>query len=212
MNAGNNAFRNVDYLVFTHSHPDHYSPNVVLDYLKHNHVKRVILPQAETTDRERMLIQWIENSSIPTWHFHQERNTLHSYMLEENVFLTAVCMPHVSERFANLNCNCLLISIGNRKILFTSDCDFQNKELFGFAEHIMFDAVFVNPYFFHADIGREILSKTVCAQHIFIYHVPFAHEDVLSIRTLARQDVRKYASNFSDVQILQECGQASVIP
>ena len=214
MNAGNNVFRNVNYLVFTHSHPDHYSPGVVLEYLKHNRVKRIILPEAETMedyDRERMLLQWIKDSNLPAWRFHQERNALHSYMLEPDVFLTAMCMPHLSERFADRNCICLLISIGNRNVLFTSDCDFQEKELFRFANHVHIDAVFLNPYFFHADIGREILSETVCAQHIFIYHVPFAHEDILSMRALVRQDVRKYTSMFADVQVLQECGQSFMI-
>lgn len=215
MNTGDNAFRNVDYLIFTHSHPDHYSPDVVLSYLQHNRVKRIILPEEEAPEdciRERELLKWIDENKIPAWRLHQTRGTLHSYMLAEDVYLTAMCMPHISERFASLNCICLLISAGCRRILFTSDCDYQNEEPFKPFGKAELDAVFVNPLFFHEEAGRKILSSTVSTQHVFVYHVPFEHEDVLSMRALVRQDTRKYAADFSDVQILQESGQTIVLP
>ena len=215
MNNGDNAFRNADYLIFSHSHSDHYSPDATLDYLKHNHVKRIILPDEEAPEdsvRERNLLQWLEENKIPAWRFNQERGKQHTYMLAPDVYLTAMCMPHISERFANLNCICLLISVGGRKILFTSDCDFQNEELFKIFGEANIDAVFINPLFFHEEAGRKILSNTVCPRHVLIYHVPFEHEDVLSMRALVRQDIRKYGSDFSDVQILQESRQTIVLP
>ena len=215
MNTGDNAFRNADYLIFTHSHPDHYSPDVVLEYLKHNRVKRIILPEEEAPEdsvRERALLKWIDENRIPAWKLHQERGTLHTYMLAPDVYLTALCMPHISERFADRNCMCHLLSAGSRQILFTSDCDYQNEEPFKHFGKAELDAVFVNPLFFHEKAGRKILSSTLSPQHVFVYHVPFEHEDTLSMRALVRQDIRKYAADFSDIQILQECGQKIMLP
>ena len=215
MNTGANAFRNVDYLIFTHSHPDHYSPYVVLDYLKHNRVKRIVLPcqeEPEDSARERDLLKWIDESKIPAWRLHQERGALHTYMPAPDIYLTAMCMPHISERFADRNCICLLISAGGRQVLFTSDCDYQNQEFFKPFGKVELDAVFVNPLFFHEEEGRKILSDTLSPRHVLVYHVPFEHEDTLSMRALVRQDIRKHAADFADVQILQECGQTAVIP
>ncbi len=215
MNTGDNAFRNTDYLIFSHSHPDHYSPDVVLDYLKHNRVKRIVLPDQEEPEdsvREKNLLKWIDENKIPSWRLHQERGTLHTYMLAPDIYLTAMCMPHISERFADRNCICLLISVDGRQILFTGDCDFQSQEFFMPFGKVELDAVFVNPLFFHDEAGRKILNSTLSTRHVLVYHVPFEHEDTLSMRALVRQDIRKYAADFSDVQILQDCGQKIVLP
>ena len=37
-------YNDIDFLVFTHNHPDHITPNLVEKYLKFNKIKRIIWP------------------------------------------------------------------------------------------------------------------------------------------------------------------------
>ena len=38
-------FRKVDYLLFTHAHPDHFSPEMTGEFLHHRSVKGMFLPE-----------------------------------------------------------------------------------------------------------------------------------------------------------------------
>ena len=50
MLEGSGDLRNVEYLAATHVHPDHISPSGVVEYMQHNRVKGLILPQASWND------------------------------------------------------------------------------------------------------------------------------------------------------------------
>ena len=44
MAEGENPWRNAQYLIFTHEHPDHFAPDLVRRYLSRNTVRRLVLP------------------------------------------------------------------------------------------------------------------------------------------------------------------------
>ena len=44
MLRGEGPFRDADFLLFTHDHPDHWSPALTQAYLQANRVRRVLLP------------------------------------------------------------------------------------------------------------------------------------------------------------------------
>ena len=44
MLRGEGPFRDADFLLFTHDHPDHWSPALTQVYLQANRVRRVLLP------------------------------------------------------------------------------------------------------------------------------------------------------------------------
>ncbi len=44
MLRGEGPFRDADFLLFTHDHPDHWSPALTQAYLQANCVRRVLLP------------------------------------------------------------------------------------------------------------------------------------------------------------------------
>ena len=47
MLAGELPFDGVDTLLFTHDHPDHFSPDRLMQYLRYRTVRQVVLPVME---------------------------------------------------------------------------------------------------------------------------------------------------------------------
>lgn len=210
MNREDNIFHNADYLIFTHAHPDHYTPQVVLDYLRHNVVHRLLLPRGKEA-QEAELVSYADLKSIPVWRLGLPRGKIHTYQLQHDVYLTVMGMRHVSAQFANLDCDCLLLTAAGQNYLFTSDCDFTNSSCFDFLKDIPIECAFINPYFFHDEEGRHLLSNVISPRHVILYHIPFQEEDTLSMRSLVRQDIRKNGLAFMDVKVLENPRQILIL-
>ena len=48
-------FRKVDYLLFTHAHPDHFSPEMTGEFLHHRSVKGMFLPEPHMAAEDRLI-------------------------------------------------------------------------------------------------------------------------------------------------------------
>lgn len=202
MNEGNNEFRNIDFVIYSHDHPDHYSPQCLYQYLCHNHVRRVILPAISCqTQEEDRLAAYMKERNIPLWRAGMPRDKYHTYQLMPKVYLTVLGMKHTGEMFANRDCDCLMLTVQDRHILITSDCDYTQTEKFSLFDGVGIDAVFINPMFFHAEEGQQLLQKWNC-KNVVLYHIPFEHEDKILLRSLAHQDYVKYSAEYNNLHLL----------
>lgn len=91
-------YNDIDFLVFTHNHPDHITPDLVEKYLKFNKVKRIIWPE-ETNPIFEPLNAWIKENGIRTWNIKMERGKLHEYKLTEDIKLYSLCTKHMKQIF-----------------------------------------------------------------------------------------------------------------
>lgn len=105
--------------------------------------------------------------------------------------------------FAHLDCLCLLLTVHGQHYLITGDCDWNDPSYYDAIADIRPRAVFVNPLFFYDPAGRALLSRWTPPQ-VVLYHIPFAGEDSISLRTLTRQCLTKYSRDFESVQALWE--------
>lgn len=212
MNHGNNSFRNVDFVLFTHNHPDHYSPKLLMDYLQHNCVHRVLLPkQTDGEICEQELAAYLEQAHVPCWRMGLLRGQCRIYQLMPDVYLTVLGMQHTGRMFADLDCDCILITVKGKQILVTSDCDYENRDHYLALNKVQPDAVFINPLFFHSKQGRSLLEKWD-SRNVILYHVPFENEDEMHLRVLAHRDYNKYRHEFGNVQLLCEAEQEIILP
>lgn len=203
MNTQENQFRNVDYLVFTHAHPDHYTPDTVLDYVRHNRVGRVFLPAAGGAEHDR-LVSWLRERQVPTRILEHDMEKPHTYFLKKELYLTAAGVPHMKTSWPDSVCNCVVLTACGENAVFLSDCDLQSEAYYSFLKAAHITAAFVNPYFFHDCAGRKILQEIIAPDCLFIYHMPFANEDKTGLRGLVRQDMKKYGDSFARIEVLVE--------
>jgi len=206
MSRPDSPFHDADFVLFSHDHPDHYTPDVVVEYLRHNRVRRLLLPAEQYGDRTAGLMAFLATDHRSYWKLGLPRGKRHLYRLEEDVFLLAAGIRHVSEPFRKLNCDALLLSVHGENVLVLSDCDYMCLEDFAFLQGVPVRAAVVNPLLFHAEEGRQLLHA-IDPEHVLIYHIPFEGEDTLSMRSLVRQDLRKHAGEYPDVQALMQCRQ-----
>lgn len=204
MLRGEGPFRDADFLLFTHDHPDHWSPALTQAYLQANRVRRVLLPpRSKDGPAQDALTADMTARHIPWWQADLHRGQRHTYLLAPEVYLTALSTPHEGEMFAHLDCLCLLLTVHGQHYLITGDCDWNDPSYYDAIADIRPRAVFVNPLFFYDPAGRALLSRWTPPQ-VVLYHIPFAGEDSISLRTLTRQCLTKYSRDFESVQTLWE--------
>lgn len=192
----------------THAHPDHYTPDTVLDYVRHNRVGRVFLPAAGGAEHDR-LVSWLRDRQVPTRILEHDMEKPHTYFLKKELHLTAAGVPHMKTSWPDSVCNCVVLTACGENTVFLSDCDLQSEAYYSFLKAAHITAAFVNPYFFHDCAGRKILQEIIAPDCLFIYHMPFANEDKTGLRGLVRQDMKKYGDSFARIEVLVEQEQTA---
>lgn len=141
MLAGSGSFQNVDHLLVTHSHMDHFSADMMRRYLEARQVKGVILP-ATVTPTEQELIQYMERERIPFSILHP--HTVLRWQLGE-VTVSAIPTRHLDRMFWDVPHFCYLISFARERVLVTADADYTRESFssgYSFAGSAAQSAVF----------------------------------------------------------------------
>ena len=148
-------WRNIDYLFFTHLHPDHFQAQPVEDYLRFNRVQRVFAPQ------------W-PLKPFPGLHLcAPEDGAYADFALAPDLSLRTIGTTHMGEAYAGIRNNALLLTAGGRKILFAGDGD-AVPAWYQAAGRV--DALFVNPLFLNKRAMAELLEAHA-PQTVFVYHL-----------------------------------------
>ena len=146
MAEGENPWRNAQYLIFTHEHPDHFAPDLVRRYLSRNTVRRLVLPNRPDKENQALLSE-LRESRAPVWALPDEIGKRHTFVLQKDILLHTACTPHTGSMFENASCNLLLFSLLGRNILLLSDCDDRNPQVYQWLKEIPIDLAFLNPSF-----------------------------------------------------------------
>ncbi len=187
LTAGEPPFEKVDYLLFSHAHPDHFSPEMTMEFLRRREVKGVFLPQTRSVG-ESGLADLLKERGIPAV-FLSEQTDRAAFRIEPEITVRAFSTLHLDKKFRQVHHFCYLISFGEKNILFTADVDYTTED-FSRIRRFPLRAVFVNPLFFGELRRGRFFHGTLDAPSICIYHVPFSQDDGMHMRpVLAREMV-----------------------
>lgn len=205
----------IDYLLFTHLHPDHFDSEQAITYLKNNTVKSVLLPVEESKEKLRQkgarLQHWMQAHHVPFMLPELPVGNHGRYALDGGISVTAFNTGHMGEHYASVSNYCLLLHLGGKTLLFTGDADFHED---GFALALsgqQVDAVFINPLFYQSPAGRDILDRIIRPRQVVLYHIPFQEDDTLMLRPMVRWQTKRYANDRYTVIALTEPGQELVL-
>ena len=188
-NKGVGRLKNIDYLVFTHNHPDHFSKELIKKYMLKNQVKKLIFaPDSESED----LVCDARENKVSVWKAEMSRGKIHHYILGGGIQISTLCMKHIPYIFPEDLCNCILLQYEDKNILFLSDCSYEEEYLFQKFKDIKLNVVFLNPYFYYSDSGRKILDRYLLPDLTVIYHIPFEDDDTIHMRPFVFQMVKKF--------------------
>lgn len=210
LKAGKGAFAQIDYLLFTHGHGDHFSPRRVLEYLEQQRPKAIFLPMRGSVELN-LLRKKIEEKKIPCVLLDAStcKNTV--FRPKEDIHIRVLPTRHLDRIYWDVPHFCYFLELGEKKLLFTADVDF-TWESFPQLRDVKLDAVFVNPLLMHSKEGRKLLTEgALRAKWRIVYHIPFLGEDQMGIRALAEQQLRGGKAERERTIYLMEAGQSCML-
>ncbi len=192
MQQGTGLFHHLDYLLFTHEHPDHFSPRMVQELIYHRPVKGLLLPDASKGSKElARLLSHIQRLGIPHWTLGLPPGETKRIDLASDLSITAIGTRHMGPQYQDILNDCFLISWAGKNLLVTGDGDHVGDYYQQAMEGIALDAVFVNPLFYHHPHGQEIIHDIFRPLHVVIYHMPDTQNDSMRLNLMVSRDIKR---------------------
>lgn len=192
MQQGSGIFKNLDYLLFTHEHPDHFTPQYVSEHISQCQVKGLFLPAKDgSSSHYHLLLDHLQKMKIPHWGLGVEPGEMKAFPLKEDLTVTVIGTRHMGPQFQDIRNDCFLLTIGDKNLLFTGDADHVADYFESALKGVSIEAVFVNPLFFHNTEGQKIIHDIFSPRHIVIYHLPFEQDDAMRLSRMVYRDIEK---------------------
>ncbi len=199
--AAEHPFERIDYLLFTHAHPDHFSAEMTLEFLRCRQVKGVFLPDTRSV-RESGLESWLESSGTPA--VLLSGTTDHAaYQVEPHIEVRAFRTRHLDKAFERVKHFCYLLTFGEKRVLFTADVDYVHEEFLQLGSEPL-RAAFVTPLFFNVLRTGKFFHGVLNAETICVYHVPFREDDSMDMRPRLRRDLALWDEDHPHAAALTE--------
>ncbi|MFV0498012.1 MAG: MBL fold metallo-hydrolase [Candidatus Fimivivens sp.] len=192
-------YDNVDYLLFTHQHPDHFTPKMVQTYLKARGIKGICFPQAVESS-QASLVSYLRENRIPCVLLPKQTQRV-VFHIEPQIRVCAFSTLHLDKKYRDILHYCYLISFGDKQVLFTADVDY-TTETFSAIENVRLRAAFINPLFFNALQRKRFFRGTLDAQTLCIYHVPFTENDSMRMRPVLAQNLLDWPQQKNEAMVL----------
>ena len=201
---GGHPFERIDYLLFSHAHPDHFSPEMTREFLRNRPVKGVFLPE-EPSVAQSGLLDELRVRDIPCVSL-SPRTDRAVYQIEPGISVRAFSSLHLDKKFRAVRHFCYLIDFDGKKVLFTADVDY-TQETFADIRDIPLRAVFVNPLFFGVLRRGRFFTGHLNTQSICIYHVPFSADDGMRMRPTLARDLIEWPPDKPETVVLCDAFQ-----
>lgn len=194
MRTRTGQFSNLEYLLFTHEHPDHFTPELVQTLVDSGSARTLFVPQENgATPALSRLLSRLRQLGVAHRRLSLEPGQTRHFTLAYDLTVTVIGTRHMGPQYQDLRNDCFLLTLGAQRILFTADGDHVAQYYENALRGISLDAVFVNPLFFHHPDGQAIINDIFKPRHVLIYHLPFAQDDSMNFSYMVRRDVEKYA-------------------
>ncbi|WP_321404895.1 MBL fold metallo-hydrolase [Maridesulfovibrio sp.] len=204
MKTGTPPFDRLDYLFFSHEHPDHFTPSLVCEQLKQRPVKFLLIPEDRYGSKSMgELLGEVRKRGISHHISSLGPGEFKSFDLKKDLKLTIIGTRHMGPQYQDVPNDCFMLEMGGINILFTGDADpvaeYYEKQLQG----VELEAVFVNPLFYHNREGRRIINEIFRPRNVVVYHMPSEKSDPMQLRLTVERAREKYVKCGLQTYILQ---------
>lgn len=203
--AGLHPYDEIDYLMFTHTHPDHFSPEMTADYLERHRVKGLLLPPARGDEQDRLQAVLAARQIPCITDPEGGRVTLRP---EPGIQVEAIHTRHLDQKYWDVPHYALLVTLGEDRLLFTGDTDYTHETL---TDIPPLRAAFVNPLFFRAIVTGRFFRGTLRTETLCVYHVPFRADDCYHMREPVDKDAANWTVPGVELLVLEEPEQQAVL-
>lgn len=190
-------FKNLEYLLFTHCHEDHYDSRNLCRFLKENTGIKVILPSNNGLSQE--FIKEAKAHGTDFLLLGGEAGELRKAQIGE-LKIETVKTGHISFDYPEHYCINLVSQSEN--ILFTADMEMNKLPYLKDFSKKGKSTIFVNHLALLNEDWRQML-KQLEYDRICFYHLPTEKNDNYGYRNLAFQHWNRYKSEFPSAVLLE---------
>lgn len=223
MRQGEAPFQRLEYMLFTHEHPDHFTPGLVVEHLRSRPLRGLFTPDpAHGSDDSRLLARLAGKLGVPHWTGSLEPGQARTYGLGEGLGVTVIGGTHQGRGAAGVRNDSFLVSVGGSTLLFTGDADPVPAHFEKALAGVALDAAFVNPLFYHNPEGQRCIAEVFRPREVVICHLPDRDSDTMHLwftleRALARHagpgaPVRVLTADSPSLRLCAEKGRGTSIP
>lgn len=208
MRTGTSPFSRLDYLLFTHEHPDHFTPALVGEQLNSRPLKGLFMPDYRFgSNKLEELYNYARKEGVKCHSLSLDAGFFDNYELGGEVELTVIGARHMGPQYRKVRNDCFLLSSGGINILFTGDADHEAQYYEKALSGIDLDAVFVNPIFYHNSDGFNIIQNVFRTRNVVVYHLPSKDSDPLNLWYTVERAMEKYTGCGIRTHIFQKSRQ-----
>lgn len=139
--TGQPPFEHIDCLLFTHLHPDHFSPKLLRTLLETGRVGGVILPDSEKAAGTQpmvqadyaALVQKLREGKTPCMLLTEQTDRA-VCRISPHITVRGFHTGHLDRKYRAVEHVCYRIAFDQRNILFTADADYLNATFEDFTE------------------------------------------------------------------------------
>lgn len=204
MKMGAAPFDDLDLILLTHDHPDHYTPGLVAQALSHNRRVVFVAPVDAVEALERAAPDWTSIRDRVVAVTIDVRAQFDSVINGMRVQAYRTLHSGAAETPQNL---VYLLEMDGRTIFHEGDSDgsVQTYETLGLAEKSI-DLALVHFWFPTNVDGEAIIRGILKPQHVGLFHLP------LRLESDAPSTIAQVAGNYNDMFLLMEPGERKMIP
>ncbi len=200
LTENNPLFQNIDYVLFTHCHPDHFTAWCTEAFLQRRRVKGLFMPDCQTSEYIS-LRQIAMRQADQTWLLNLPLAKKMTIRLSEKISLTVFRSNHAGKQYVDIENYCYLLDYAGRKVFIIGDGDYDAAYFAQMLEGETIEVAFINPLFINLTEGREVITQALKPARVIVYHIPFADRD-RGFRKLVKTDIEKNQGSLPPIDIL----------
>lgn len=195
-------FRDINILLYTHCHHDHFSPEVTGALVEGHRVNHIMIPDKDS----RSFVELRDSLALSKTGLVLLDIPLRKRAGYEpdGIKIEAFRTRHAGEMYKDTEHYCYLICLGSKVILITGDSDYDPEYFRTMLEGIRIHAVFINPLFLNRREGRTAIAESIKPEKVIVCHIPFEGTPGTNLRRVAARDAVKYRDALPEIILLQD--------
>ncbi|MBS7527138.1 MBL fold metallo-hydrolase [Fusibacter paucivorans] len=194
------AYQAIQYVLFTHHHEDHFSPEKTEAFLRNHKIKGFFLPEKQML-KNPSLSEIASQQAETVYPLSLALGEKITITLTDTLSITVFCTIHAGEAYKEIENYCYLIHFSGKSVLIVGDSDYNPQYFKEMLSGEMIDTLFVNPMFVRLVSGRKVV-EAINPQQLIVYHIPFEADDQLQFRRMVPKDIERHQTKLPPIQIL----------
>lgn len=189
---GKGKFQDINYLLFTHQHNDHFNLEKTYEYIRNNKTEKLIT--TKLNDRHF-------NNTDLLIELNKDYYEIGNIDLD-NTRIKYIKTKHLAHEKVGIDHYVYIIEIDNKNILYLGDADFCKTELIQILKDIHIDVLIAPFIIVNSTMGRKFV-RNVSPEILIINHLPNSEDDKNNYRNIIEKNVVKFENEMPKTIIFQ---------